>query len=114
MIIERSQMEKEVRPKMRGGKGEITLTELGGKALQKHLRVLSEIVIPPCASIGVHEHSGETEYFIILEGEGVVDDSGTKVVVKKGDVVVTGGGATHGIENTGMIPIRMVAVIVTD
>lgn len=114
MIIERSTMAREVREKMRGGKGEVTLTMLGGKDLQKHCRMLSEIVIPPCASIGEHEHSGETEYYIILEGTGLVNDNGKPVTAKKGDVVVTNGGARHSIENTGNTPLKMIAVIVTD
>jgi mannose-6-phosphate isomerase-like protein (cupin superfamily) len=114
MVLDRSRMKKETRANMRGGKGEVTLTHLGGDALQKHCRLLAELLIPPCASIGEHEHAAETEYFIILEGEGKLNDSEKTVVVKKGDVVMTGGGGRHGIENTGIVPLKLIAAIITD
>ena len=114
MIIERSMLETEIRPRMREGKGECSVTPLGGSQLQKHLRVLSEIMLPPGASIGPHPHAAETEYYIILEGRALVDDNGTPVNVKPGDIVITNGGATHSIENMGDFPLKMIAVIVTD
>lgn len=114
MVIERSAMVVEKREHMREGKGTCELTLLGGRELQKHCRILSEIVIPAGASIGPHQHSGETEYYIILEGNGLVDDNGTPTPVKPGDCVVTGGGAVHSIEATGGLPLRMIAMIVTD
>jgi len=114
MLIQRSEMIQETRTHMREGKGSCTVTQLGGAQLQKHCRVLSEIVIPVGASIGPHPHVAETEYYIILEGSALVDDDGKPINVKPGDVVITSGGATHSIEATGDIPLRMIAVIVTD
>ena len=114
MVLRRSEMEREGRPQMRGGRGECTLTLVGGRSLQQHLRVLAEIVIPPGASIGRHDHTHETEYYLILEGKGLVDDNGTLVEVHPGDTVITTGGATHSIETIGETPLRMIAVIVTD
>lgn len=114
MVIEHSMLKTEIRPRMREGKGECAVTPLGGDQAQKHLRVFSEIVLPPGASIGPHPHVAETEYYVILEGSGLVDDDGTPVNVKPGDIVITNGGATHSVENTGKLPLRMIAVIVTD
>ncbi len=114
MRIERSEMARETKAHMRDGKGSCTVTQLGGPLLQKHCRVLSEIVIPVGASIGPHPHVAETEYYIILEGTALVDDDGKPVHVKPGDVVITNGGAVHSIEATGEAPLRMIAVIVTD
>ena len=114
MIIEHSSMEKEIRSRMRGGKGDCTVTLLAGHELQKHCRVFSEIEIPVGASIGPHDHVAETEYYLVLEGTGIVDDDGTPVAVKPGDVVVTTNGATHSVEATGKVPLKLIAVIVTD
>jgi len=114
MVIERSSMEKEIRPRMREGKGECTITLLAGHQLQKHCRLFSEIEIPAGASIGQHEHTAETEYYIVLEGKGLVDDDGTLVTVNPGDVIVTTGGAKHSVEATGSSPLKLIAVIVTD
>ncbi|MDX9827295.1 MAG: cupin domain-containing protein [Spirochaetia bacterium] len=114
MVIERSNLKTELKSRMREGKGEVSITPLGGAQLQKHLRLLSEITIPPGSSIGQHPHVAETEYYIILEGSALVDDNGTPVNVRPGDIVITNGGATHSIEATGTAPLRMIAVIVTD
>ena len=114
MVIERSSLVTEIKPHMREGKGECAVTPLGGPQLQKHLRILSEVVVPPGASIGPHPHVAETEYYIILEGKALVDDNGTPVNVKPGDIVITNGGATHSIENVGNVSLKMIAVIVTD
>jgi len=114
MVVRPDQRESEHRKNMRGGKGECILTPLSGGTLQKHCRLLSEILIPAGAGIGRHDHSAETEYYIILEGKGVVDDDGSAVGVSPGDVVVTTGGAFHSIEAAADSSLRMIAVIVTD
>ncbi|HBK58202.1 MAG TPA: cupin domain-containing protein [Spirochaetaceae bacterium] len=114
MIIRASERVFEIRHEMRGGKGDVSLAQLPGSALALHLRLLSEITIPPGAGIGTHTHSGETEYFYIIEGTGIVNDNGSMVEVQPGDVVVTGGGAMHNIENHTNAPLRLVAVIVTE
>ena len=114
MILRRNDMEKETKLEMRGGKGACVLTYLGGKNLQRHCRVFSEIEIPAGSSIGEHEHSAETEYYLILEGKGLVDDDGALKEVSPGDVVVTTGGAKHSIEAAGDSSLKLVAVIVTD
>jgi len=114
MVIKPEQMEKEVRAGMRGGKGACTVTQLAGKTLQRHCRLMAEILIPPCSSVGRHDHNGETEYYIVLEGAGTVDDDGVMVDVAPGDVIVTTGGAFHSVEATKHVDLRMIAVIVTD
>jgi len=114
MVITPDSMEAEVRPQMRGGNGECLVTFLAGRQLQKHVKLFSRVDIPAGAGIGPHSHSEETEYYYILEGEGLVDDNGQPRNVKPGDVVVTTGGASHSVENTGSVPLKMVAVIVTD
>jgi len=70
--------------------------------------------IPPEAGIGTHTHSGETEYFFIIEGNATVNDNGVTTIVHPGDVLITGGGALHNIENHTAEPVRLVAVIVTE
>jgi len=114
MVLERKDMDVEARPQMRGGKGVCSVTNLGAKPLQQHLRVLAEILIPAGASIGEHEHLHETEYYLITRGSGTVNDDGTLKKVKPGDVVITTGGAKHSIEADGGEDLSLIAVIVTD
>jgi len=113
MIIKESEMKVEVKEKMRDGEGEITIKHLANNEDLKNARLLADITIPVGASIGDHEHGNETEYYIILEGNGIVVDNGEDKEVIPGDVVVTGGGATHSIRNTGDIALKMIAVIIT-
>jgi mannose-6-phosphate isomerase-like protein (cupin superfamily) len=105
-------MEQELKEQMRSGKGTVTIThilkqnELGGKC-----RLLAKISIEPGCSIGSHTHENEEEIFYILKGQAVIDDNGTSVVVRPGDAVLTGGGASHAVENIGDETLEMAAVI---
>lgn len=113
MIVRNGELVRETRPRMRGGEGEVRVALLPQAGLAEHLRLAGEIVIPPGSSIGAHAHEGETEWFLILEGKGEVDDDGKRAEVGPGDAVVTGGGATHGIRSLGPGDLRMAAFIVT-
>lgn len=106
-------MKSENRDNMRGGSGTINIVHLAEKEQLQHGRLLAEVTIPAGGSIGRHEHKDETEYYIILEGEGFVDEGGGEMSVSAGDVVVTGNGAVHSIRNPGDSPIRMIALIIT-
>ena len=114
MIVQKKSMKGEVKTAMRDGPGSITLTDLtGGKGTCKNCRMLCDVVIPPGAGIGHHDHKTETEYYIMVEGTAEVNDNGTRVTVGPGDLVITGDGASHSITNTGSTPVKFIAVIVT-
>ncbi len=113
MVIKKNDMDTEMREKMRGGEGNITITHLVKSDDLKNARLLANIIIPVGASIGEHRHDEETEYFIISKGNGLVIDDGVEKEITAGDVVVTGGGATHSIRNNGSIDLEMTAVIIT-
>lgn len=112
MIRKAEEMVQEIKENMRGGKGHITLThvfkqeELTGKA-----RLCAKVVINPGCSIGLHDHVNEEEIYIILKGKAVVTDNGVQSEVGPGDSILTGGGASHSIENCGEEPVELLAVI---
>jgi len=106
-------MKTEVKEKMRGGEGKVEFVHLVNCENEKNIRMLAELTLKPGCSIGSHSHENETEYFVILEGEGVVNDNGTEKPVKAGDVVVTGNGASHSLRNNGSVPLVLHAIIVT-
>jgi mannose-6-phosphate isomerase-like protein (cupin superfamily) len=116
MVFHRDELAVEQREKARGGEGIATFTHFveGKGKVQKNTNLLAEITLPPGASIGKHAHTGETEFFIIMEGTGVTDDNGREVPIKKGDVMVTGGGAFHSIANNGTVPLVLHAAIISD
>jgi mannose-6-phosphate isomerase-like protein (cupin superfamily) len=113
MLIKRNEMKTEVKEMMRGGEGNTELVHLVDCENEKNIRLLAELTLNPGCSIGSHRHENETEYFLILSGEGVVNDNGTEKPVKAGDVVITGNGASHSLRNNGSVPLVLHAVIVT-
>ncbi|GMO22763.1 MAG: cupin domain-containing protein [Spirochaetaceae bacterium] len=113
MVIKRKQMPVAQMDKMLGGNGVSRLVELAPKEVMRNLRVLKEITLDPGVSIGNHDHKNETEYFLITQGSGVVNDNGSEIAVHSGDVVVTGNGSFHSLVNTGKRKLVFYAIIVT-
>ena len=114
MIIKRTDMKEENRKEMRGGSGQVNIIHMVDPDSMKNARLMAELTLEPGSGIGTHKHEKETEYYIITEGSGiVVEDDGTKTV-RKGDIVITGNGASHSIENTGNTVLKFIAVIITE
>ena len=111
MIKKSSEMEKDIREQMRGGKGSVEIShifkqdELNGKC-----RLFARITLNKGCSIGLHEHNNEEEIFYILKGKALVEDNGLKQELSAGDAVLTGG-ASHSIENIGDEPLVIMGVI---
>ena len=112
-IIRRNEMRTQVRPNMKGGPGEVTVLHLVECDDLPNIRYVGEMTIPQGAGIGTHEHDTETEYYIITEGIGIVSDGDAEEKVGKGEVIVTGGGASHAIRNGGHTTLKILAFIVT-
>lgn len=112
MIKRAEEMICEIKEQMRGGKGSVELThifrqeEFNGKA-----RLCAKITINPGCSIGLHEHIGEEEIYYVIRGKGIANDNGDVREVFAGDAMLTGGGASHSIENNGNDTLELVAVI---
>lgn len=114
MVISCNTMPVERRENMRCGAGAVMIRSLVPAEQMRHCRLFSEVTVPVGGSIGEHEHTGETEYYVILTGTGEVNDNGIPTVVSSGDCIVTGSGASHSIRNTGEIPLKLIAVIITE
>ena len=143
MIKKKIQQEVEKREAMRGGTGEITIrhyfrpeeikarlspeARLAPPCGAARTRLCSELVLPPGASIGLHDHVEEDEIYIIQKGEGLMTDSGSPVKqdearpssqggrefsVEAGDAILTGQGASHSIKNTGSEDLVVTAIII--
>lgn len=112
MIKRMEDMAKEIRERMRGGKGSVqiqhifTQDELTGKC-----RLFARVTLEPGCSIGIHNHDREEEIYYIISGKATVDDNGNVQELRPGDAVITGNGAYHAIENTGTEELVLMAVI---
>lgn len=112
MIQRSGNMEIEVREKMKGGKGEVAVTHILHKIQMKgKCRFFGRMLINPGCSIGEHPHENEEEIYYILKGKGICVDNGIRQEVKEGDVILTGGGASHSIENTSTEPLEVMGFI---
>jgi len=113
MVRKRDARESEVRKGMRGGAGEVTIRHYFRKdEFRSGVRLCAELVLPPGAGIGLHEHALEDEIFIVQQGKGTVTDRGADAEVGPGDAIVTGGGDSHAVRNTGTGDLVITAVIV--
>jgi mannose-6-phosphate isomerase-like protein (cupin superfamily) len=112
MIRTSESMETEARPGMRGGTGVVTVRHFfKPEEMTARTRLCARLTLPPGASIGSHQHEHEDEVYIVLNGEGVLDDGHTKTTVRAGDAVLTGKGESHAIANTGKDVLEIIAVI---
>lgn len=112
MIKRAEEMTKEIRERMRDGKGSVQLLHVFSKdELTGKCRMFAKITLEPGCSIGTHNHDREEEIFYVLSGTGTVNDNGNVQTLRPGDAVVTGNGGFHSIENTGTEDLVFMAVI---
>lgn len=112
MIKKAEEMRLEIREQMRGGNGKAEILHiLNIDDIKGKVRLFAKITLNPGCSIGMHQHEGEEEAYYILSGTARVNDNGTEKIVKPGDVVLTGNGASHSIENAADTPLEFIAVI---
>ena len=114
MIKKATEMMSIVKENMRGGTGQVSLKALADEGTVAHCRLFSELVIEKGCSIGTHDHVNETEYYWITSGRGIVTEADGDKVVEKGDLVITGGGASHAIRNEEDEPLIFMALIILD
>jgi len=113
-MIKRTQdRQTEVREGMRGGPGQVTIRHYFKKdEVNAGCRLCAEMILPPGAGIGLHEHKEEDEIYIIQQGKGMLVDNGKEEEVRAGDAILTGRGASHSIRNIGEEDLIITAVII--
>lgn len=112
MVKKFEQMKTEIREKMRDGKGSVELLHILEKEeIKGKVRLFARVTLNPGCSIGEHDHIGEEEVYYILRGTAQVNDNGVMKTVHAGDVILTGDGAFHAIENAGDEPLEFMAVV---
>ncbi|HHZ20487.1 MAG TPA: cupin domain-containing protein [Firmicutes bacterium] len=115
MFRDEKGLEVEYREKMRGGDGTVAIRHLFPKdELGPHCRMMARITLPPGASIGPHDHTGERELYHIIRGKACLEENGKTYTMVPGDSSITGGGGVHALRNIGDEPLELLAVIVLD
>jgi mannose-6-phosphate isomerase-like protein (cupin superfamily) len=97
--------------KCHGGKGTLDFTVVcdGRECDGQHLRFLHDDVLPPGASIGVHQHTHEEHYYV-LSGRGTMVLDGKSHPVGPGDVGSVYPGGSHGLVNNSPEPLRLIVI----
>lgn len=96
-----------------GGKGEITIEKLlSAKELDGKCGMFAKVTVPPGASLGIHEHHGNTETYHILQGKALYNDNGKDVEIGVGKTTFCADGEKHGIENIGDEDLVFMALII--
>jgi mannose-6-phosphate isomerase-like protein (cupin superfamily) len=112
MIRHYVDMNVEVRETMRGGDGAVEVrTMFAPDEITAPTRLCASLTLEPGSSIGPHQHDGEDEVYVIVSGQGMLDDGVTQQQVGPGDAVLTGNGESHSIANVGDEPLVVIAVI---
>lgn len=96
-----------------GGSGHATIYHIvSSEDLHEAGRLYGRVVLEPGCSVGWHRHSGETEPYYILRGEGeFIDNDGSRTKVHAGDICTIEDGQFHSIENNSSKPLEFMALI---
>jgi len=112
MVKRKADMEKEVRERMRGGKGTVEILHIfRTEELKGKVRLFALMRLNRGCSIGYHVHEGEEEIFCVLSGTGLLTEQGVTEQVGPGDAVLTGAGGGHSLENQRDEPLEFLATI---
>ena len=96
----------------RGGVGAIVIQPLlEGAELQSGSKAFGKITLPVGARIGLHQHVGDIEAYYILCGQAVVTDDSESATLNPGDLLFTGDGHWHSIENCGAVTVEFIGLI---
>ena len=115
MFFERKDMPVTIKEKLKGGDGDTVLLNIvPPDALPPKARLFSVTTLAPGCSIGVHEHTDESEIYYAMSGEGIIHDNGCELPFKQGDCHVCHSGNTHGIANESDAPLVFVAAIILE
>lgn len=68
---------------------------------------LAEAVVSPGAGTALHRHAVTEEIYHFTAGEGVMTLGAGRFAVRAGDTVWIAPGTPHRVENTGLLPLKI-------
>jgi len=75
------------------------------------IRFVGKVSLEPGASIGEHPHGQDDEVYIVVNGNGVYSENGVDFDIEEGAVLLLRRGNSHGMRNTGTVPLVFYAVV---
>lgn len=111
MIKRKEDLASELK-EMRGGPGEVLITNLATKEeMLENGRLYAGMVIEPGCGIGYHDHHDETEIFYVTEGTVTWNDGEKDTDVSEGSVMICEDGKGHSIMNRSDKTAKLTALI---
>ena len=97
-----------------GGDGAVQWTEVLDMVDMKErgLKFLHDDILPPGASIGLHCHDDDEEYYYILSGQGIMTLDNNQFDVQAGDCTCVFPGGRHALKNTGDTELRFIVICI--
>lgn len=95
------------------GAGWIHIEHLPIEGLGSNVKMYAKVSVDVAAGIGFHQHQGDGESYVILEGKAdYIDHDGSHRTLLPGDATVTADGCSHGIYNAGDTSLVFMALII--
>lgn len=94
------------------GEGSVDWVEVLGPAdlTGRGMKFVHDDVLPPGASVGLHGHVDDEEYYYIVSGQGVMTLDDEQVEVQAGDITAVFPGGQHALRNTGSSDLRFIVI----
>ena len=99
MIKNFYQVEPKLEAGCHGGEGVVRVANVI-KEFASNIQFFHYTVLPPGATIGLHEHGNDEEFYVVLEGNGEMEVNGVVEPVTAGAVIMNPPYGTHGLRNT--------------
>jgi len=113
MIIRVSELQAQEMEKPRGGKGNaIRLAYEAACGFKGEVTNFAMMSLQPNSAIGMHQHQGDMEIYLMLDGNAKTIDNDVEAVLNAGDMLVTKDGEQHCLVNEGDTPITFLAIII--
>ncbi len=112
MIISVHEVVPEVAENVRGGKGTVSAHKLLDLFPGSAIRSVGVVKLEPGATIGLHDHHNEEDFYFCLSGQGVVEDNGVEQPFTPGVLQITRDGESQAIRNTGETELVFLAALV--
>ena len=114
MEMIRSTNDGKIIEKPRNGSGSMKLSQImTAEELNGCTTLFARVTLHPHSEIGYHIHTGETEAYYVLKGQGIfIDGSGQDVPVEDNTICTIEEGQGHGMRNTGDTDMDIIAVVI--
>ncbi|MFC1714642.1 cupin domain-containing protein [Candidatus Poribacteria bacterium] len=112
LIKRRKDMIRQPLPECHGGRGALDWISVldGADTRGKHINFIHDDILPPGASIGIHTHEHDEEYYYIVSGGGTMTLDGEQFEVSSGDITAVYPGGSHGLENDTNEDLRIIVI----